>query len=176
MAIEESALVVVVPEAEDLVGPWRSQFDRASSYGVPAHVTVLYPFVPPRLIDRALTNQLRALFGGFCQFDFSLVATRRFDNRILYLAPSPEEAFHTLTRSVVASFPDYPPYEGKFEEVVAHLTVADHAPLEQLDRVEAAVKAGLPVPVKARRVSLLVGRDEPGTWHVREDFALGSRT
>ena len=43
----ESAVIVAVPAAEPAVRAHRQQFDRAAAWGVPAHVTVLYPFVPP---------------------------------------------------------------------------------------------------------------------------------
>jgi hypothetical protein len=43
----ESAVLVPVPEAERGVSGHRNRLDRAAVWGVPAHVTVLYPFVPP---------------------------------------------------------------------------------------------------------------------------------
>ena len=43
----ESAILVPVPEAGPVVGRLRARLDRSASRGVPAHVTVLYPFVPP---------------------------------------------------------------------------------------------------------------------------------
>ena len=42
-----SAVVVEVPEAEPLVGAWRLRFDPVAALGMPAHVTLLYPFVAP---------------------------------------------------------------------------------------------------------------------------------
>jgi hypothetical protein len=176
MSIEESALVVVVPEAEPLVGPWRSRFDPAATYGVPAHVTVLYPFVPPALLDDAVSARLQSLFTGFRGFDFRFETTARFNDTILYLVPSPEEPFDQLTHAVYSAFPQYPPYEGRFAKVVAHLTVADHATPEELDDAEGVVRQGLGIMAKATNVLLLVGRDEPGTWKVRETFPLGRQS
>ena len=42
----ETALVIAVPEAEPLVSDWRAQHDWSAQRGVPAHITLLYPFVP----------------------------------------------------------------------------------------------------------------------------------
>jgi hypothetical protein len=42
--------------------------------GVPAHVTVLYPFVPRRQIDVELSDALASLFGGLPAFAY------RFDS------------------------------------------------------------------------------------------------
>ena len=50
-ATRSSAVVVAVPEAEPAVAAHRRRLDRAAGWGVPAHVTVLYPFVPPDRID-----------------------------------------------------------------------------------------------------------------------------
>jgi hypothetical protein len=50
-AAQESALVVLVPAAEALVGVFRALYDPAVRVGVPAHITVLYPFVPTDKID-----------------------------------------------------------------------------------------------------------------------------
>ena len=46
-AMPETALVVEVPEAEPLVSQWRAQHDWSAQRGVPAHITILYPFAPP---------------------------------------------------------------------------------------------------------------------------------
>jgi hypothetical protein len=43
----QSAVLVPVPEAERAVSRHRARLDAAAALGVPAHVTVLFPFVPP---------------------------------------------------------------------------------------------------------------------------------
>ena len=43
----ESAVLVPIPAAERVVSTHRSRLDGAAALGVPAHVTVLFPFVPP---------------------------------------------------------------------------------------------------------------------------------
>ena len=57
----ESALVILVPEAEALVGSFRDLHDAGAAVGVPAHITVLYPFKPPDEIDEAVLERLRHL-------------------------------------------------------------------------------------------------------------------
>jgi hypothetical protein len=56
----ESAVLVPVPEAERVVSPHRSRLDRAAALGVPAHVTVLYPFMPPAAITPSVVEALAA--------------------------------------------------------------------------------------------------------------------
>src|SRR5712675_2883024 len=59
-AMAESALIVRVPAAEPHVSGLRARFDPAAALGVPAHVTVLYPFVPPDRITAAVLARVRA--------------------------------------------------------------------------------------------------------------------
>jgi hypothetical protein len=66
----ESALVVLVPEADSVVSPWRRRLDPPASVGVPAHVTILYPFVSPVQLDESLFALMADLFSGFGPFDF----------------------------------------------------------------------------------------------------------
>ena len=47
---QESALLVSVPAAEPAVSAHRSRLDPGAPLGVPAHITVLYPFLPPAAI------------------------------------------------------------------------------------------------------------------------------
>jgi hypothetical protein len=71
MPPDESALVVLVPEAEPLVKPFRDRYDPSAAAGVPAHITLLYPFKPPDEIDSTVLENLRRLFCGFSSFRFS---------------------------------------------------------------------------------------------------------
>jgi hypothetical protein len=55
----ESTLVVVVPEAEALVGSFRDLYDPIAAAGVPAHITVLYPFKSPEEVNETVMGDLR---------------------------------------------------------------------------------------------------------------------
>jgi hypothetical protein len=66
--------VVPIPEAEPVVGRWRSTLDPSAAYGVPAHVTVMYPFLPLDTVDR---EALAELFAGYAAFDVVLARCAR---------------------------------------------------------------------------------------------------
>jgi 2'-5' RNA ligase superfamily len=83
----ESGLVVLAPEAVFLVGPFRAKYDPSAAAGMPAHITLLYPFKPPDEIGEAVIEKLVRCFAGFGVFGFSLGATRRFPGGVLYLVP-----------------------------------------------------------------------------------------
>ena len=119
----ETALIVRVPEAEPHVSHLRHQFDPSESLGVPAHITVLYPFMPPEEITPVVANQVRAVALSCTAFGFQLSRVGLFPGA-LYLAPAPSKPFIALTVALVRQFPEYPPYGGQFRTVVPHLTVA----------------------------------------------------
>src|SRR5262252_1102547 len=113
----ESALVVLIPEAENLVGRFRNRYDPGAALGLPAHVTILYPFKPPSEVTSRVTETLSQLFSRISRFDSCFNETKFFP-RVLYLAPEPAELFQALTKTVVGQFPENPPYCGQFDEVI----------------------------------------------------------
>jgi hypothetical protein len=170
----ESALVILVPEAESIVKPFRDKYDPSAAEGCPAHVTLLYPFKPPDEITEADHGNLKRCFGLFAPFHFTLSITRRFPNT-LYFAPEPGEPFRQLTFAIWDRHPATPPYSGRYSDVVPHLLVADQLPEEQLDRIaaelEQASKGKLPISVDADDIALLDTKS--GCWQVRTRFKLG---
>jgi 2'-5' RNA ligase superfamily len=127
----ESAVLVPVPEAERVVSRHRARLDAAAGLGVPAHVTVLFPFVPahvmvlfpfvpahvtvlfpfvpPSEIAAATLESLAAAVASVDAFDCEFPDTAWFGSDVLWLAPRPDEPFRTLTRVVTAAFPGYRP-------------------------------------------------------------------
>ena len=171
----ESALVVLVPEVEPLVSPFRDRFDPAAAQGVPPHITINFPFQAISNNNRQqIYASLEALFRGVRAFEYSLAETRRFPG-VIYLAPEPEQPFLTLIQAVVEQFPESPPYEGLHDEVIPHLTVADIADEETLDQVAfdfpSSSRGKLPVDCRANVVWLLDNRD--GLWKQKKAFMLG---
>ena len=130
----ESALVVPVPEAEALVKPFRDSHDPSAATGMPAHITLLYPFRPPDKINEAVLESLRDVFAPIAPFRFALGPSRRFPD-VLYLPPEPHEPFRQLTLAIWDRYPETPPYRGKWPEIVPHLSVAQCADTRQLDAV-----------------------------------------
>jgi 2'-5' RNA ligase len=174
VSILRSALLVAVPEVSAVVEPWLERTANAKpSHGIPAHITVLFPFVPAPELDDALLASLSAIFVRVQPFDFELTECRRFP-AVLYLAPEPAEPFVVMTEAVVAAHPDFPPYEGVFDSVVPHLTVAEGLPTV-LNRAESEVRPRLPITAEAREVLVLEEVEpEPVRWRVRERIPLGA--
>lgn len=168
----ETALVLLVPEAEAIVSSWRARYDTSAAEGVPAHITVLVPFMAYEKIDAACRNTLREIIAGCGALNLTFLASKRFPDTI-WLAPEPDEPIRKLSQALVAQFPDYPLYGGAFDVIVPHLTVAQ-GEAAVLDEVEADLSARLTTPLKARIESCTLFSHEPGRWRDMEQFRLGS--
>ncbi len=156
-----TALIVPAPEAERHVEAIRRAHDPSAALGVPAHVTLLFPFAPPEEVEPA---ELHALLAGFSPFAYTLHRVGRFEGGTTWLAPAPAGPFVELTTAIWRRWPRYPPYGGAHAELVPHLTVSE-TPLD--------LHLELPIACRAREVLRLV-EDEVGRWHVLARFALGS--
>jgi 2'-5' RNA ligase len=171
----ESGLAVLVPEAEHLVTSFRERYDPSVAAGMPAHITLLYPFKPPDEIGEAEIEKLNQCFAGFRKFDFFLTTSRRFPGGVLYLAPEPDEPFRRLTLAIRHCFPATPPYGGRYSNVLPHLTVAELADERQLDRIAVqfarASQGKLPIRAIASGIALM--EKQAGSWQLRTTFALG---
>jgi 2'-5' RNA ligase len=176
MSSDESALVVLVPEAEAVAKPFRDRYDPAAAAGVPAHITLLFPFKAPDEIDDITLGKLRECFARTEPIRFSLGAIRRFPAEVLYLAPEPDEPFRQLTLAICKLFPETPPHGGKWPDIVPHLSVAQVASEARLaaiaDDFAKAVRGKLPIHATASRVALMESRSEH--WAVRAMFTLGT--
>ena len=167
-----SGLIVAIPEAEALVGRHRVALDINARAGVPAHVTVLYPFLPTRDIDTGVLERLGALFGSVPAFEVALTRTAWFGEHVLWLAPADPAPFVALTSLVHGAYPGYPPFAGLYADVVPHLTVGHGERLAEMIEAEGEVREHLPIRSRVREV-LLLAQDEPeGDWRTLARFPL----
>lgn len=166
----ETCLILPVPEAEPVVARWRSRFDPSAGEGIPAHVTVLAPFIPYGRIGRDDLSALSVLFARTGAIAFQLAAVQRFAG-VVYLEPRPAQRLIELTRHVWERWPDYPPYGGEHETVVPHLTVAVGSVRDE-EALVRDLESRLPVAAKATEAWLL--RREANRWEQTDRFPLTS--
>ena len=168
----ETAFIVNVPEAEAHVAALRSRFDASVHLGVPAHITVLVPFMAPDHITPGVLVQIDAALSQVPSFAFSLSQVRRFP-ATAYLAPEPAEPFIALTEALVRVFPEFPPFRGEHESIVPHLTVANGNASEvevAAAELHAVVQSKGPISSFCSSVSLL--ENSSGLWREMHVFAL----
>jgi 2'-5' RNA ligase len=174
----QSALLLLVPAAEPAVGEHRAWLDASARDGVPAHLTVLYPFLPPALIDDAVLTSLAALFAGFPAFAFTLDRVGWFGENVVWLGPRDEAPFRALTALAFQAFPSWAPYGGRHDDVVPHLTIGHQGGTPALRAAAAAVGPHLPIGGTATTVTLMAGPvpgtpgTPPGQWRQLAAFPL----
>jgi 2'-5' RNA ligase len=173
----ESAIVVTIPETETLVRPFRMQFDPSALLGIPAHVTILFPFKSPDQLSTDLISFLGDLFRELPSFNTLFKKVMQFPDA-LFLAPEPSEPFRQMTRLIASHFPDTPPYRGAFKEIVPHLTIAQISDPQQLikiaDDFQKLAHDKLPILARVNMVSLF--ENSSGYWKELAQFHLSQDT
>jgi len=179
-----SAVIVPVPAAEHAVAAHRARLDRAASWGVPAHLTVLYPFLPPSKLNEEVLSALASAVATVDSFDVTFTATEWFGSEMLWLAPTPEQPLRQLTAAVFLAFPNHPPYGGAHGtdpgDVQPHLTVADRSVagpegLDALKAAEADVRTQLPFTQRLDHALLITGSGQPRSWRTLRRLDLGGQ-
>jgi 2'-5' RNA ligase len=169
-----SAVVVPIPEAEPRVGALRAALDPSAALGVPTHVTIMFPFVPPARIDEGVLTELGEVFAAAPAFDVRFSTLGWFSDAVWWV-PEPAEPFVALTRAVSTRF-GLLPYEGEHgDDVVPHLTIGHGAPVERMRAAEAEVAAGPPVRAAVRSARLMTGSRAPAPWTTLAELPFGGR-
>jgi 2'-5' RNA ligase len=163
-----TALVLLVPPADPVVGHWRDRYDPHAALGVPAHVTVLYPWIPADTLTPADERSLATLTAARSPFTVTFTTFGQFPTT-LWLAPDPTAPVLALTRAVVSRWPQHPPYQGRFDGDHPHLTVADGTDPTLFPEITADVAPHLPIEVPVTALTL-VEETPQGRWSLRRSF------
>jgi 2'-5' RNA ligase len=170
--VPQTGLVIFVPEADARFGEMRRRFDPLAVRGMPAHVTILFPFIPPESVDAEVRRRLARLFKKFSPFRCVFDHVGRFPSTA-WLAPMHAAPFIELTLAVAKEFPEYPPYAGVHEAIVPHVTISDGdaaiaAQAEQEISDDLARNGALATQCSV--IKLL--ENSTGRWQAMHEFAL----
>jgi 2'-5' RNA ligase len=170
--VAETAIIVPVPEAESVVGQWRRRHTPSGASGMPAHITLLVPFIDSDLLDTDRIRDVAAVLERFGPVELSLAATAYFEGppTVLYLEPERAEPFRAMTEALVCAFPEHPPYGRAHGKIVPHLTVATRLERPGLAAIEAEVAAMLPITAWANEAWLMEYASR--AWRLRSRFTL----
>jgi 2'-5' RNA ligase len=161
MQPERYAFSVPFRDLGPTVDEWRERTCVTKpSHGVTPHVTLLVP-APPQLDEAA------EALAPFRAFDVVFTGFGRFPGT-LWLAPQPSAPFIDMTQALTQRFPDHLPYDGEFEGIMPHLTVAQG---EDLDAAEAALQSRLPLRSRASAV-VLFEQIAPDRWRENAELTL----
>jgi len=177
----ETILLLPVPAAEPAVGRHRARLVESARGGVPAHITVLYPFLPPTGIGEPLLASLGRLFAGFAAFEFTLDRVGWFGEEVVWLGPRDPAPFRALTSAAFTAFPACPPYGGQHAEGHSpHLTIGKAGGQQALRAAAESVRPCLPIEATAAEVTLMAGPrpgtpdTPPGQWRTIAAFPSAS--
>ena len=168
---DTSALIVRVHLPTTLDGLRRASVGDAR-LGIPAHVTLLYPFVPSRDLRSPLRRTIAAIVNRHRHFDYHLHGPRSWPDTI-YAAVDPERPFVELHQELAATFPDYPIYGGTVDELVPHVSVAEGSALADPRTLQHRGWHTLPTRRVARAVELMAPGPD-GRWATVWRFRLRS--
>lgn len=166
----QTGLVVPVPAADALLGLVESRHPGTVREGVPAHVSLLYPFVDAAELDERVTRALSELVADHEPMAVEFAECYRWGGFVA-LRPDPIEGLIELTRKARDRWPDLVPYEGLYGDVEPHVTVALRASDETVLMIEREVSEQLPISVELHEVWLVAFE---GRWIVRERFEFGA--
>ena len=142
--------------------------ETATAAGVPAHVTVLYPFLRAGRITTGDHRALARAAATVPAFDLTLDRVGRFPG-VVYLAPDVTEPFAALLAAVQQVWPHLEPYGGEFDTFVPHLTILEGP---EPDGLATSLEAELPIVARADALTLIV-QQPGGGWATEGRFPLG---
>ena len=168
-----TGIVIPFEQAEAAVSRWRRASTTDGAEGMPAHVTLLYPFVDDSQLVARQVREIEAVLSTFSQFDVRFATFGRFDGApsVLYLEPDSAQPFVDMIEAIAEQFPEYPPFGGEFDTVVPHLTVAETADTVLLDDAQQDVARHVPIVARATEVHVMEHRGADG-WCIRDRIAL----
>jgi 2'-5' RNA ligase len=166
----ESAIIVPIA-VPATIARLRERMDPSAAAGIPAHVTLLYPFMPVDGLDDDVRRKVGRIVAAEPTFTVNFRDVARFPN-VVYLPPDPADPFRRMTTALAQEFPDYPPYEGVYETLIPHLTVAQDVPDDYYAAAEHALPGALPVRHIVRE-AWLIGHLPEQPWHTLWRLPLG---
>jgi 2'-5' RNA ligase len=126
-----TAILIAVPELAAFTERWRSvsyssaRPDLLLTELIPPHVTVLVPWVnDPKPED---VQRLVDAVAEVEPFELSFPTAGQFPNGTVWLRPEPFDQVRELVRTVLAAFPECPPYGGEHPDPHPHLTISSSA-------------------------------------------------
>jgi 2'-5' RNA ligase len=170
-AREFTTVIGPVPAANGAVQEIRLDHDWPARDGVPAHVTLLGPFLPPAQITDDVLERLSGVVAAASPASFSLTELRRVED-IAYLAVEPDDHVRAITAALEAAFPAASRYGEEFGGPLYHLTVARDCDDDLFAEVRERLGAALPIPARIQEAVLVEHGEHAGTRTLAR-FPLG---
>lgn len=154
-------LLLVTPAAEPLVGRWRAEHDWAARHGIPAHVTIRLPFLPP---EQWRDPSIALLLEGLLPVDVTLSRLEDRPGALVILA-EPDDQLRAMTEAVSAQWPELAPHKGNRPDVAYHVTVVRAEDRAVRAAALDSIAPQLPLRVVGSEVWAAEGSAEGGVVH-----------
>jgi hypothetical protein len=166
--LAETALVLPLDGLPPALKALRAANDPTVAMGVPPHVTALIPFHPLAQITPAHHAKIAAWAAVTPALTVRFTALGRFPGSLHLLPETPAPLVEAIT-GLATLFAECPPYDGQFDEVIPHVTLAA-GPEDALDRCAEGAAPHLGFLATLRALFLLYR--EGTAWHLFRRFDL----
>ncbi|WP_216216549.1 2'-5' RNA ligase family protein [Amycolatopsis aidingensis] len=166
----KSAVVIPVPAADPLLDSVRQRHPGIVR-DVPAHLSVLYPFLTAEELDAEAVGTLESICAAHPPAEIGFTSCAR-EPGFVYLPPEPPAAVRELSTAVRRHWPGLLPYDGAFGDPPPHLTVAMGIDEPVAGEIEGQVGRHLPVHTRLEEAWLVVFTDH---WSIRARFPFAAR-
>jgi 2'-5' RNA ligase len=165
---DRSALGVVVALPPALDALRRRRIPEAAA-GIPAHITLLFPFADPAAIDESVRRLVAATVARHPACSVALDGPRIWPDTI-YAGVDPAEPLTALQAALAVAFPTLPVYGGGID-FVPHVTISPRAAMDDAGVIADPAWAELPITLTVAEVDLFVHGDD-GRWRSMDRFPL----
>ena len=170
---DRSAVIVRAPLPAGLERVRRGSVKNAAD-GVPAHVTMLHPFIAPERLELDVRRVLASVAAAHDAFEYSQAGPARWPG-IVYVRVEPDAAFVRLQSALARAFPAFPIYGQDADfEFVPHVTIAEGVAADDPWTVADPAWAAVPRQRRASAVEV-IARGASGGWRTVWRIGLGGR-
>jgi 2'-5' RNA ligase len=150
-----TAIIIVAPhEVQAIAVPLLQRYAPDTSVRVPAHITVLFPFVLFERLAEASTK-LREICAPIAPFDITMQGYDSFPS-VAFMNPVNPAPIQAVFRKIYVAFPECPPYGGQFgHDLHPHMTVGEFA--SDAERQASNLPDYAPITFQTRRLHLIYG-------------------
>jgi 2'-5' RNA ligase len=151
-----SVLAVPAPALDEVIKERTALYDASFVSTDPnfvhAHITLLAPWASrPTAEDLAHVERIAEAAGPF---DVKLSRIGEFPDGVIHLLPEPDFQLRELTFRLAAAFPQFPPYGGRYDKAIPHLTLDRRSATVTPAAVRASIGHLLPLTITVDRIDL----------------------
>lgn len=166
----QTGVVIPVPAADALLASVATQFPGVVREGVPAHLSVQYPFLAADELDQRVTETLSELFAPQRPIRVTFAECGRRGG-FVYVRPDSTEELTQLSGALRQRWPQVLRCADSDDDVGPHVTIAMHASEDVARTVEQQVIAALPISAELGEAWLVAFE---GRWVLRHRYQFGA--